>query len=206
MNLEDVRKLMQVPVARGDIATQRDKAAAAFLFLSGMRGGAFVTLRLACVDIAERTVMQLPEMGVKTKFRKAAITRLLEIPDLLEVVGYWDALVRDRLPGDALWYPPIDSRFGKPTLTARTLSEFRLSNLRVRLNHLFRAAGLTPMSPHKFRRGHAVFGLLHAQNIADVKAMSMNLMHSNIGITDGIYAVLSDKDMQERIRHLTEEV
>jgi hypothetical protein len=39
----------------------------------------------------------------------------------------------------------------------------------------------------------------YAQNYGDVKALSMNLMHSNTGITDGIYAVLSDKDTHERI-------
>jgi integrase len=204
VTLEDVRKLMRVRVAPGDISTQRDKAAGAFLFLSGMRGGAFVTLRIACVNLSERTVMQLPEMGVKTKFKKAAITRLLEIPDLLEAVNEWDAFVRSRLPPDALWYPPTDSHFGKLVISARAVSDFRPSNLRVRLKHLFRAARLPPMSPHKFRHGHAVFGLTHAQNIADLKAVSMNLMHSNIGITDGVYAVLSDKEMQERIRHLSE--
>ncbi len=62
-----------------------------------------MTLRIACVNIADRTVMQLPEMGVKTKFREAAITRLLEIPDLLQIPSEWDAFVRSRLPSDALW-------------------------------------------------------------------------------------------------------
>jgi predicted nuclease of predicted toxin-antitoxin system len=41
-----------------------------------------------------------------------------------------------------------------------------------------------------------------AKEIADLKAVSMNLMHSSIGITDSIYAVLSDSDMQERIARL----
>ena len=30
-------------------------------------------------------------------------------------------------------------------------------------------------------------------------ALSMNLMHSHTGITDGIYGVLSDKDTHDRI-------
>jgi hypothetical protein len=58
------------------------------------------------------------------------------------------------------------------------------------------------MSPHKFRHGHAVYGLKAAKEIGDFKAVSMNLMHQSIGITDSIYAVLSDKDMQERIARL----
>ncbi len=178
--------------------------AAAFPFLSGMRGGAFVTLRVACVKLSERTVMLLPEMGAKTKFKKAAITRLLEIPDPLEVVNERDAFVRLRLLPDALWYRPTDSYFGKLVLSGRTLSHFRLSNRRVRLKHLFQAAGLSPMSPHKFRHGHTVFGLTHARDIADLKAVSKNLMHSNIGITDGIYSALSDREIQEHVRHLSQ--
>lgn len=58
------------------------------------------------------------------------------------------------------------------------------------------------MSPHKFRHGHALYGLLHARDMADVKALSQNLMHANIGITDSIYAVLSSEDQRERIRGL----
>ncbi len=58
------------------------------------------------------------------------------------------------------------------------------------------------MTPHKFRHGHAVYALTHARDVADLKAVSMNLMHSSIGITDSIYAVLSDRDMQERIARL----
>ncbi len=58
------------------------------------------------------------------------------------------------------------------------------------------------MSPHKFRHGHATYGLKQAKDIGDLKAVSQNLMHANIGITDGIYAILSTEDMQERIASL----
>ena len=39
----------------------------------------------------------------------------------------------------------------------------------------------------------------YAQNYGDIKALSMNLMHSHTGVTDGIYGVLSDKDTHDRI-------
>jgi len=61
------------------------------------------------------------------------------------------------------------------------------------------------MSPHKFRNGHAVYGLKAARDVSDLKAVSMNLMHSTIGITDQIYAVPTDRDMQERIAKLGQE-
>ncbi|HEY4690001.1 MAG TPA: hypothetical protein VIK33_11870, partial [Anaerolineae bacterium] len=112
ISLEMVRELMKVEVEPGDIAARRDKAAAAFLFLSGARATAFCTLTLECVDIAERTVKQYPTMGVKTKNGKAGLTRLLEIPDLLQVVEDWDSFVRTQLPPTAPWYPIIDMAFG----------------------------------------------------------------------------------------------
>ncbi len=202
VTLETVRKILAVPVEAGDLALQRDKAAAAFLFLSGCRATAFATLTMDCVNIAERTVKQLPTMGVKTKNRKAAITALLPIPDLLQAVGEWDAYLRAHLPPTAYWYPVVRASFGSQTLTDRRPGEKRNRNLARRIEHLFTLAGLPPMSPHKFRHGHAVYGLGQAKEVSDLKAVSQNLMHSNIGITDGIYAVLSDNELRDKIAQL----
>lgn len=81
-----------------DLALRRDKAAAALLFLSGMRAGALVSLTIDCVDVVNRTIKQWPTLGVKTKNRKSATTNLLNIPELLTVVESWDSYIRARLP------------------------------------------------------------------------------------------------------------
>ncbi len=47
VSLEEVRLLISVPVAENNLALLRDQAAAAILFLSGMRASAFVILVLA---------------------------------------------------------------------------------------------------------------------------------------------------------------
>jgi integrase len=73
----------------------------------------------------------------------------------------------------------------------------RDSILRQEVAHLFDQAGIPYMSPHKFRHGHATYGLKQAKDIDDLKAVSQNLMHANIGITDGIYAILSTEDVQD---------
>lgn len=57
-------------------------------------------------------------------------------------------------------------------------------------------------SPHKFRHGHAVYALKQSKDISDLKAVSMNLMHSNLSITDGVYGVLSTADVGQRIAGL----
>ena len=62
--------------------------------------------------------------------------------------------------------------------------------------------GLSYHSAHKFRHGHAVYGIQHAKDVGDLKAVSMNLMHSNLSITDGVYGVLSTADVGKRIAGL----
>lgn len=59
--------------------------------------------------------------------------------------------------------------------------------------------GLTYHSPHKFRHGHAVYALKNAKDISALKAVSQNLMHSTLAVTDGIYAVLSELDVKKQI-------
>jgi integrase len=204
VQLDTVRALLAVPVAEGDVATWRDKAAAAFLFLSGARSGAFCTLTLDCVNLAEKTITQYPTLGVRTKNRKAAVTALLDIPDLLAMVGEWDSFIRGKLPPTAPWYSVIRIQLGEQVLTADRPGKHRGIVLRDNMVKLFVKAELPPMSPHKFRHGHAVYGLKAARDMSDLKAVSMNLMHANIGTTDAIYAVLSDRDMQARIAGLGE--
>jgi hypothetical protein len=57
-------------------------------------------------------------------------------------------------------------------------------------------------SPHKFRHGNAVYSLKMAKDIQALKAVSQNLMHSNISITDGVYGILSDNDVRGQIAAL----
>ena len=71
-----------------------------------------------------------------------------------------------------------------------------------RLRKLFVLAGLPYKSAHKFRHGHAVYGLQHAQTMADYKTVSMNLMHEDIKITDEIYAPILSNEVQLRIGRL----
>jgi hypothetical protein len=54
-------------------------------------------------------------------------------------------------------------------------------------------------SAHKFRHGHAVYALKQSKDIADLKAVSLNLMHSYLSITDGVYGILSTADVGKRI-------
>jgi integrase len=87
-------------------------------------------------------------------------------------------------------------------LSEGTAGKNRHQSLNDRLALLFINANLPYKSAHKFRHGHAVFGLMNAKSPADYKAVSMNLMHSDIKVTDSIYAVLPNREVQQRISGL----
>ena len=57
-------------------------------------------------------------------------------------------------------------------------------------------------SPHKFRHGFAVYALKMAQDMGDFKAISQNMMHANLSITDGIYGMFSEDEVKNRITGL----
>ena len=65
-------------------------------------------------------------------------------------------------------------------------------------------AGLQYHSPHKFRHGHIHYGVARAKTIEDFKAVSMNVLHSSMEITDQFYSNLNDKENRDRIGHLGE--
>jgi integrase len=200
---EEVKTIISFPAEECDLALIRDQAAAAMLFLTGMRGSAFVTLPISAIDLPNLTIRQWPELGVHTKNTKKATTFLLSIPELLVPVHRWDQIVRSSLPSKAPWYAPISHSWGEQSLSNVEPGKNRLNALEKRLKLLFLLVDLQYKSPHKFRHGHAVFGLLHAQTMADYKAVSMNLMHDSIEITDSTYAPMLSSDVQDRILGLS---
>jgi len=204
VTLEETVLLATLEIDEDNLALRRDRAGVSMLYLSGMRGGALASLPIEAVDVDAREVRQWPSLGVKTKGRKSATTYLLEIPELLSVVKEWDAFVRAQLPPTAMWYTPTVSQWGQQRLSANPPGDNRNIALVKRVRKLFAAVGLPYKSPHKFRHGHAVYGLLRARDMADYKAVSMNLMHATVEVTDGIYAPPSKDEIRRRITQMSE--
>jgi hypothetical protein len=161
-----------------------------------------VTLPLAAVDIESLTVKQFPKLGVKTKFGKHATTYLLDIPDLLMVVRDWDNEVRSILPSNGLWFAPISPETGKIDPTITIAGKHRNIRARKDLEDWLKRVDLPYHSPHKFRHGNAVYSLKNAKDVSALKAVSQNLMHANLSITDGVYGILSENDVQKQINNL----
>jgi integrase len=194
--LEDVHKIAALDPSC--LRERRDIAALVFLYISGMRVGAFVTLPLECVDIPGRRVRQLPEKGVQTKNNKAAITFLLPNPDLLEIVTAWDSYMHTQAGGEYNWFPAL-SHDGDKAIPGLLKGKYtgRAEAFDKGLANLCNIAGIPYKSPHKIRHGFGVYGVKKAKDIKELKAISQNLMHANIGITDGIYGKLAEDDLAE---------
>jgi integrase len=144
--------------------------------------------------------MQLPEYGIRTKNRKAAITYLLEIPELLAVCKKWDDRVR-HLDHKSLWYATLasDGMALTETVTA-FLGRNNLIERDVRL--ICERAEVPYQSPHKLRHGHVVYAMKQARNMGELKAISQNIMHASAVVTDQVYGRLLTNDVQLIISNL----
>lgn len=182
---------------------RRARASLVFLYLSGMRISAFVSLPIQAVDISKRVIYQYPSLGVKTKNNKHAVTFLLDIPELLQVIKDWDDEIRSILPPNGFWFAPLSFDTGEIDPNIIEIGKHRHNLARRDLKLWLESEGLTYHSPHKFRHGHIHYGLANAKNIADFKAVSMNAMHANMEITDQFYSVLHDEEVKNRISALS---
>ena len=200
VTIEEIRAIAKAPVTT--LGERRIRASAVFWFLSGIRIGAFVSLPLLAVDLDNLSVKQWPKLGVRTKFKKRATTFLLNIPDLLQVVKEWDKEVREICGDEGLWFAQVSPDTCKIIPGAMVAGEFRASIATRDLKQWLKKVGLPYHSPHKFRHGNAVYSIKLAKDIAALKAVSQNLMHSNLSITDGVYGILSDTDIQKQIASL----
>ncbi len=196
VTIEEIRAIARAPAKT--VGERRIRAAAVFWFLSGIRIGAFVSLPLSAIDLQQRSVKQWPKLGVRTKFKKHATTYLLPVEELLEVVRDWDTEVRETCGDDGLWFAQVSDE-GRIIAGATEAGEYRGAIARRDLKVWLSRVGLPYHSPHKFRHGHAVYGLKLAKDIAALKAVSQNLMHSNLSITDGVYGMLSGGSVKEQI-------
>jgi site-specific recombinase XerD len=194
VSLDEIMEIASLKIDRDNIALWRDQAMSCLLFLSGARAGAATTLPVKAVHLDSELpkIEQKPVLGVHTKNRKSATTFLHNIPELLHVIREWDRFVRSKCPDEHTWYAPIHQQWGEQQLFALKPGMNRATGLNRRLNLLTQMASLPHKSAHKYRHGYAIYGLEHCQTMAQYHALSRNLMHANIAITDGTYVHLEE--------------
>ena len=146
-----------------------------------------------------------------TKFRKKAITSLLNIPDLLNVVKDWDSYIRGVSKAQSTWYPRYEYNnlsFKDCYPESRDREKAYKSSQNIKsgfyrtLEKLCMLADIEYKGAHAFRLGHAHFGLKNAKNPEQMKAVSQNLMHKSTAITDELYSRMNAGDTNEIITTL----
>jgi len=202
VTFEEILIIAKTPVE--SLVEERIRAGAVFLYLSGMRIDAFVSMPLLGVDIRNKTVKQYPNLGVRTKYGKYAKTYLLPIPELLQVALDWDNKVRAILEPEGFWFAPFSPDTMEIDITAYDIGIHRGTLFRKNLKAWMEKNGLQYRSPHKYRHGHIQWGLAHSKNQADNKAVSMNVGHSSSQTTDQYYSNIPDNEIQARINSFEE--
>ena len=104
-----------------------------------------------------------------------------------------------------LWFAPLSPETGQIDLHVKSVGEHRAILAGRNIKEFLLNANLSYHSPHKFRHGHIHYGLAHAKNYEDYKAVSMNVLHASTEITDVFYSNLNDGEIQDRISGLNKE-
>ncbi len=177
-SLDEIIQIANTPVA--SLNEERIRAACAFLFLSGMRIGAFLTLPILAVNISELTVKQWPSLGVHTKLGKKATTRLLNVPEyqcLISIVTAWDSKVREIMSPAGMWFAPISPQTGKLD-PHQKIGKCRQPGFRADLVSFLEKAGIEYKSAHKFRHKHIRYLRDRATTMRDLEAIAKNAMQT----------------------------
>lgn len=197
VTIEEIIKIARAPAET--LLEERIRASAVFLFLSGIRVGALVSLPIKAVDVKNRYIYQYTSLGVRTKNGKSAKTVLYNIPELIKVVEDWDNTVRSTLPDSGFWFAPFSPDTGEIDTSCKEIGLARSNLFRKNLKTWIEKVGLTYHSPHKFRHGHVHYGQAHSKTQEDYKAVSQNVMHASTGTTDQFYSNMDDDIKKSRI-------
>ncbi len=196
--LEYVLRLVD-SIKGDDEISRRDRALIAFLLCSGMRDLAVATLPLGCFERDSQIVHQDPAMGVRTKFSKTIHTKLLPFDDRLirAILSWHDYLACERkLSPDTPFFPrtksfclegeSLSGSIGVEPVFWKTAGPIRKILKERSVN-----AGLPYFKPHTFR--HALARLFQRLPLTpeQLKAVSQNMGHENIGTTLLNYGKLS---------------
>jgi site-specific recombinase XerC len=200
VTIDEMMGIVSAPVYT--LRDRRIKASCIFWFLSGIRIKAFSTLPIKAIDLDNLSVKQWPSLGVLTKNKKSATTFLLNIEPLIKEVKDWDQFIRGYLPDSSFWFANISPETGNFDQDNIIVGKYRDQRARKDLKEWMLKVDLPYHSPHKFRHGFAVYALKMAQDMGDFKAISQNMMHANLSITDGIYGMFSEDEVKNRITGL----
>ena len=182
---------------RDSFLDQRDRALMAFIFLTGVRDGAVVSLKRKHLDLARNCVFQ-DAREVKTKNRKTINTWFFPVDGVVRaIVEEWVRVLEcdlDRGPDDYLFpavYVAFNSQAAK--FESGELSREACAGpdaVRRAFRRIFSLAGLPYFNPHSFRKTLVLLGLRVSRNPEEFKAWSQNLGHEDMLTTFSAYGTI----------------
>lgn len=175
---------------------RRDRALVAFLYLSGMRDGAVIGLRLKQVDVERREILQDPR-EIRTKNSKTMRSSWFPVGEEFAgiVTGWIGELRQAGAQDEDPLFPQTRPTFGQrdprePWVTATPLRKI--------VKAAIQRSGQQPFRPHAIRATLARLGYRIALTMEEQKAWSQNLGHDHLATTAIYYGKL-DTDTQARL-------
>ena len=183
----------------------RNKALLAFIYSTGMRDAAVRTITLGCVDLEKMIVTQDPKMGVKVKFNKIIISKIIPFDhELIDIIRRWIRFLKSRE------FEDIDPLFPKSKsqksvegfsyeVSGEITKEFWTSSVSIRtiFKEAAKRSGLGYFQPHSFRHAAIYRALGCVNNALELKAVSQNYGHEDVATTMSNYGNLSPNETME---------
>jgi integrase len=204
---EQIENVLQA-APRGTLIERRNRAIIAFTWLTGVRDGALVSLKLKHVSLSEELVNQDPR-EVRTKNSKHIRTIFFPVPgSAREIVQDWIAELRHQhlWGNDDPLFPATevghDSERGFQSSGLARRHWSNADTVRKVFAQAFDAAGLPAFNPHTFRNALVLLGEERCSTPEEFKAWSQNLGHESVLTTLTSYGTLPDHRQAAVIKSL----
>lgn len=191
---------------------RRNRAFFALMMLTAARIEAGASLKIGHVDLNMGCVHQ-DGADVLTKFGKTFTTYFMPVAQMYEeCLSEWiDELTKVHLfsPSDPLFPKPDINISPSAGIVNRGLSRLHYKTndcLRRVIKDAFKAAGLPPYPPHRFRNIAVATSNGYVTTAEELKPISLNLGHSSIKTTVDDYGAISPERQGEVMRKLRERV
>lgn len=190
------------------IIDRRNRALVAFVFLTGARVSAIVSLKLKHVDLIEKSVFQ-DARQVDTKFSKTFKTYFFPVGDeILQIVEDWVNFLRKEMlwgNGDPLFPQTAVTNDESLLFVATGIKKEHWSDaspIRKIFKDAFTSAGLQYFNPHLVRDTLIHLAETMCVSIEEFKAWSQNIGHEKVLVTLLSYGEVQENRQGELIKNL----
>lgn len=185
----------------------RDRALISFTLLSGMRDSAIVSLPIGCFNENTLQISQDPKKGVKTKFSKTINSVLFKFDDdmlcfFLDWVRYLREEKHFKETDPIFPRNKVENAQGSNSFVSNFVEPAfwqSVTSMRDVFKYRFEDAGLEYFSPHCLRHSAVNIAISKCRNGHEIKAVSQNFGHEDVGTTMTTYGTLNNTQVNSII-------